>query len=319
MKKRGQETAEVFFRKLLEELKKAINSKKGGGKQKKKIQKGGKQNSTRHVEEILKDIALYINNNPDTISVLKGMVEKSGPNVKNAIKVNTELMNKLVLKEPVALTPEAKEIYYYASTAEIKVFDKTNNLIGTTTGTGARPGERSGGRALINLKNGNRRWLSGKCIQVENGIRFTEEIKYDDEFEHNPSAAPEPAPEPATQSVSKKELSDGIKHKLDNKVLSAKEAVKKNKDTEKNKLKEEVKRAEEKYFKAKKRDDADSDQAGTDEGVDWDKWQKDSAELEKAEKELKDAEQRLKAHKEKMTKKKVVKAFQGKEPQDGDI
>ena len=195
MKKRAQEAAEVFFKKVLEKLKNAIETQKGSGKQKKKIQKGGTQNSTRPVAQILKEMASYIKKYPNTISVLEGMVKKSEPNIKNAIKGNTELMIKLDLEESPALAPEAKEIYNYASIAELKVFDKTNNFIGTTTGTGSRPGEQSGGRALINLVNGKRRWLSGKCIQVENGIRFTEEIKYDgNEFEHNPSAASKPAP-----------------------------------------------------------------------------------------------------------------------------
>ena len=97
MKKRAQEAVEVFFKHLFEELKRAINAKKGGGKQKKKIQKGG-VNNTRPVAQILEEMASYIKKYPNTISVLEGMVEKYDPNVKNAIKGNTELMKKLDLE-----------------------------------------------------------------------------------------------------------------------------------------------------------------------------------------------------------------------------
>ncbi len=112
-----------------------------------------------------------------------------------------------------------------------------------------------------------------------------------------------PAPE--------EKLSDGIKDKLDNKVLSVKKSIKENKQEKVDILKQKVEEARKKRDKAQRREDKDFNQADTDEGVDFDKLEKDSAELEKAEKELKEAEQRLKEHEEKMKKKKVVKAFQG--------
>ena len=106
MKKRGKEAAEVFFKKVLEELKKAIKAQKGAGKQKKKIQKGGNKNPTRSVEEILKEMASYIEKYPNTISVFNEMYKKTDPEVKDAIKENKELKEKLDLEESAPQQPE---------------------------------------------------------------------------------------------------------------------------------------------------------------------------------------------------------------------
>ena len=230
MKKRGKEAAEdsaKIFKKLLEELKKAVESQKGDGKQKKKIQKGGNQNSTRSVKKILEEMASYIKKYPNTIPVLKKMVENYGPEVKKVIEEEENITNIIKESEAAAQQPEENP----TPTPEAKT---------------------------------------------------------------TPKPAPQPVPEPAPEEI----LSDGIKDKLDNKVLSAKKAVKEKKQTKVKELEQKVADAQRKLKKAQTKEEQDVERLSGN-GMSLEEWDEDQENLGKAQKELKEAEKRLKEHEEK--------------------
>ena len=110
MKKRGKEAAEDSAKliNLFEELKKAIKARKGAGKQKKKIQKGGNKNPTRSLKEILEEMADYINDNPDEIPVFIEMYKKTDPKVKEVIGKEKKITNIIEESEAAAQQPEEK-------------------------------------------------------------------------------------------------------------------------------------------------------------------------------------------------------------------